>query len=777
MELNDLSRDVQLSGDLNLVIASPEAEKLTTPRDIAIGNATNTFDGTADLEYTLADIGAAEASHKHTDLETSIQNLVASLDTKADMTALENATKDMVDTTTLEKKLETKVELDYLSTELGKKVDTTTLTTALEAKADSSELDKKADKSALDAKADVSALETKANKTDIDTALADKVTTTTLTSALSSKADVSALESKADKTDLDTKANVSDLEAKADKEAVATSLASKVDKTDLDAALSLKADKTALDAKADADTVTTELAKKVDSDTLTTELDKKADKTALDGKADATHTHSDLETSIQTLTDSLGSKADSATLTEELAKKADVDGDITGNAGTASALEMARKITFKGDVVGSLDFDGSDDVEVEVRKPYANIGANDTNLYPYHRFGYVENLPSNRDISEIFTINGGEGNYGFGIFKVYIRTITTGSVVKVQWLSRSNDLPIDIIQVGFNNTIGATSLDLYCKTKKYNSMTIQRLHGSGRSKLGDMPSFSLIDAKEMYGTTETDKKDSYEVYTSIESASEELNRPTIEVILPTDVGVVSQVNPDNIYTKRMIYRGKSLGNSFTEAQKKAIQNGSFDDLYIGDYWYIGGKTYRIVDFNYYYGTGYDYESGNGRLLANHLVVQCDSMGNSVMNLTDTTEGGFLNTYMYLTKFPECREIVKEAFGDSLLEHYVLQTNVVSEGHPSGVVWEKTDIDLMTEEQVYGTNILRPRTPGTPFYGDQRIGKSQLALYLLQKEINPSFWLKDIVGEKNFIYNNNRGCVYSAKANSSDVVIRPIFCIG
>ena len=46
-----------------------------------------------------------------------------------------------------------------------------------------------------------------------------------------------------------------------------------------------------------------------------------------------------------------------------------------------------------------------------------------------------------------------------------------------------------------------------------------------------------------------------------------------------------------------IYRGKFLGNSVTEAQWAAIKSGTFDDLWIGDFWYIKGRWMYIAAFD------------------------------------------------------------------------------------------------------------------------------------------------------------------------------------
>lgn len=241
---------------------------------------------------------------------------------------------------------------------------------------------------------------------------------------------------------------------------------------------------------------------------------------------------------------------------------------------------------------------------------------------------------------------------------------------------------------------------------------------------------------------------------------------------------INNANGGGWVNKRTFYRGKNLGSSFTAAQKAAIQNGSFDDLCIGDYWTISDKTYRIADINYYYGTGRKQsDSEDVRLNKHHLVIQCDSIDYCAMNPTNTTAGGFLGSNMYTAKFPTYLTTIKAAFGNSVLKHWVLQTNAVTDGHASGVLWTETDIDLMTEEQVYGTSVMRPRSPGTSIYKDERIGYQQLALYALKKHYGSAFWLKDVVGPNNFAGAASYGNVFDWGASNSNIGVRPIFCIG
>ncbi len=49
-----------------------------------------------------------------------------------------------------------------------------------------------------------------------------------------------------------------------------------------------------------------------------------------------------------------------------------------------------------------------------------------------------------------------------------------------------------------------------------------------------------------------------------------------------------------------IYRGQNLGSTFTEEQQAAIRAGTFDDMWLGDYWRINGRSWAIGGFDYYW---------------------------------------------------------------------------------------------------------------------------------------------------------------------------------
>ena len=73
---------------------------------------------------------------------------------------------------------------------------------------------------------------------------------------------------------------------------------------------------------------------------------------------------------------------------------------------------------------------------------------------------------------------------------------------------------------------------------------------------------------------------------------------------------------------RNIFREKSLGESITAEQLAAIRDGSFKDLYIGDYWEINGVKYRIADVNYWKNVGYPESE---KVQKPHILIVSDSV--------------------------------------------------------------------------------------------------------------------------------------------------------
>ena len=64
-----------------------------------------------------------------------------------------------------------------------------------------------------------------------------------------------------------------------------------------------------------------------------------------------------------------------------------------------------------------------------------------------------------------------------------------------------------------------------------------------------------------------------------------------------------------------------LGNKFTEEQRQAIDSGTFDNLYLGSFWYDeeAHKTWRIWGFDTFYGRG------DQQLLLHHCIILPDEL--------------------------------------------------------------------------------------------------------------------------------------------------------
>ena len=223
-----------------------------------------------------------------------------------------------------------------------------------------------------------------------------------------------------------------------------------------------------------------------------------------------------------------------------------------------------------------------------------------------------------------------------------------------------------------------------------------------------------------------------------------------------------------------IYRGKNLGTSVTAAQWAAIADGSFTDLYIGDYWVIDGVNWRIAAFDYYYKTG------DTPCTTHHVVIVPDtSLYTHAMNDTDITTGGYIGSKMYTEGLAEAKTKINSAFGSShILSHRQVLVNAVNGGKPSGGSWYDSTVELMNEQNVYGGEIFGVGNNGSPAPYLYTIDKSQFPLFAHDPSMMSNrqvFGLRDVVSTTSFAVVNADG--RAGQANSSFAVgVRPVFAI-
>lgn len=230
---------------------------------------------------------------------------------------------------------------------------------------------------------------------------------------------------------------------------------------------------------------------------------------------------------------------------------------------------------------------------------------------------------------------------------------------------------------------------------------------------------------------------------------------------------------NNAGAHNAIYRGKNLGTSVTAAQYAAISAGTFEDLYIGDYWVINGVNWRIAAFDYYL------NCGDTSCTKHHVVIVPDTcLYNHVMNDTNITTGGYVGSKMYTEGLEQAKTTIKAAFSGHVLSHRVYLTNAVTDGHPSAGAWCDSEVDLMNEQMVYGGAIFMPIANGSTVYTNYRVEKSQLPLFAHEPSRicnRATWWLRDVVTASDFPLVGDRGDAYSNPASNS-YGVRPAFCI-
>ena len=239
-----------------------------------------------------------------------------------------------------------------------------------------------------------------------------------------------------------------------------------------------------------------------------------------------------------------------------------------------------------------------------------------------------------------------------------------------------------------------------------------------------------------------------------------------------------------------IYRGKDLTNYYASGEmSKAIANGTFKDIYIGDYItkniVVGGTTYQVkwevADIDYFY------KSGDASCDTHHVVLLPSKtvLVNTKMNDTNTTEGGYVGSKMWKETIPAVVTGIKAAFGaDHVVKHRELLTTKVSTtaqsaagagwtGSSTEWAWIDVEANIPTEPMIYGGAVF-----GSAGY-DVGNGDKQLAIFKFKKFCSLYrlwFWLRAVASASGFCLAGGSGVASYADASlsGSDGGCRPYF---
>ena len=249
--------------------------------------------------------------------------------------------------------------------------------------------------------------------------------------------------------------------------------------------------------------------------------------------------------------------------------------------------------------------------------------------------------------------------------------------------------------------------------------------------------------------------------------------------------------PDGMQTHNNVFRGKNLG-ALNATHIANIQNGTFRDMFIGDYFSINGSNYVIAGINFKHLRGDNWNLGNHLLLMpdrfskleDGTVMSGDGKTTHYMNDTDTTAGGFANTELYKTYMPSIQKRLEADFGSHLLTfREVVSTHVDASGAPDQAGWRNAELAIPNEVMVYGTTLNGNNKNGSWYnVGDDNI---QLPLFRLYPDeiLNHKeglFWLRDIHSASEFVGSTdsiNLGDAHWARASNTFGGVRAFFLIG
>ena len=271
--------------------------------------------------------------------------------------------------------------------------------------------------------------------------------------------------------------------------------------------------------------------------------------------------------------------------------------------------------------------------------------------------------------------------------------------------------------------------------------------------------------------------------TKIDKTKEDLQKEAQQTYLPLTGGTLTGplVMPgggeavsilDNAGTHNMIYRGKNLGSSLTAEQAAAIKAGTFEDIYLGDYWQIDGVGYIVAGFDYWY------QCGDTACTTHHVVIiPRNHLYTYHMNASNTTEGGYVGSDMYKNGLTQAKATFNAAFGSAhILNHREHLTNAVSNGRPSGGTWYDSTVELPNENMMYGSHIFAPASDGTNIPNNYTISKSQLPLFRLAPWLSFTrsywCWLRDVVSAAYFANARSSGRCSCDNA-SGEAGVRPV----
>ena len=221
-----------------------------------------------------------------------------------------------------------------------------------------------------------------------------------------------------------------------------------------------------------------------------------------------------------------------------------------------------------------------------------------------------------------------------------------------------------------------------------------------------------------------------------------------------------------------IYRGKYLGDHFTEEQSQEILAGTFGGMFVGDYWTINGVDWVIVGFDI------RYNIGDTPLTTHHIgVMPRESLNNAQWYTSNDSSHGYVGSTVRsnIKGTGGAQEKFIAAFGSGhVLSFRELYPTTYSSGNATGWAWTDARTELLSEVDVYGCMAWSLGGKGYEVGAD----KSQLPIFRLRPDfanIRANWWLRSVYSAANACSVNTNGGASDASASGS-IGVRPLSLI-
>ena len=250
-----------------------------------------------------------------------------------------------------------------------------------------------------------------------------------------------------------------------------------------------------------------------------------------------------------------------------------------------------------------------------------------------------------------------------------------------------------------------------------------------------------------------------------------------------DVNYIIDIQ-NNAAFHNSIFMGRDITGKFSNGSLYTnITNGTFEDIFVGDYFtasYAGAnKVFRIAGFNSLYNQG-----DSNVLTRNHVVIVPDEpLANAAMNTSNSSTNGYASMSVRSGAIATINTNLNATFSGHLITKRELLCNATNSavsagmstttGSSSNWAWYDSKSELMSEMEIYGTSVFNASGY------DVASGYSQFPLFALAPEfisMGYNFWLRGVANSAKFTICRSDGRADMENASVS-AGIRPRIAIG